>query len=125
MEPVGIWKAWTTKVMTKKTKTAVSAMSSKYSRKRLLSFFFFSLSISVTALRKATIEENDRNIKNVPALLDTPRQSGLTSPVNITLFGYPKTGKTTLFNLLAGAHVEVRAYDDGRREPNIRTVALP
>jgi ribosome-binding ATPase len=45
--------------------------------------------------------------------------------VNVTLFGYPKTGKTTLFNLLAGAHVEVRAYDDGRREPNVRTVPLP
>jgi GTP-binding protein YchF len=45
--------------------------------------------------------------------------------VNITLFGYPKTGKTTLFNLLAGAHVEVRAYDDGKREPNVRTVPLP
>ncbi len=52
MEPVGIWKAWTTKVMTKKTKTAVSAMSSKYSRKRLLSFFFgvvFSVSMSLPA----------------------------------------------------------------------------
>jgi len=45
--------------------------------------------------------------------------------VNITLFGYPKTGKTTLFNLLAGSHVEVRAYDDGRREPNVRSVPLP
>jgi hypothetical protein len=45
--------------------------------------------------------------------------------VNITLFGYPKTGKTTLFNLLAGSHVEVRTYDDGRREPNVRSVPLP
>jgi hypothetical protein len=45
--------------------------------------------------------------------------------VNITLFGYPKTGKTTLFNLLAGSHVEVRAYDDGRREPNVRSIPLP
>jgi ribosome-binding ATPase len=45
--------------------------------------------------------------------------------VNVTLFGYPKTGKTTLFNLLSGAHVEVRAYDDGRKEPNVRTVPLP
>lgn len=45
--------------------------------------------------------------------------------MNVTLFGYPKTGKTTLFNLLAGAHVEVRAYDDGKREPNVRTVPLP
>jgi GTP-binding protein YchF len=45
--------------------------------------------------------------------------------VNLTLFGYPKTGKTTLFNLLTGARVEVRAYDDGRREPNQRTCPLP
>ena len=30
IDPVGIWKAWTTKVITKKTKTAVSAISSKY-----------------------------------------------------------------------------------------------
>jgi len=45
--------------------------------------------------------------------------------VNVTLFGYPKTGKTTLFNLLAGTRVEVRAYDDGKREPNVRTVPLP
>jgi GTP-binding protein YchF len=45
--------------------------------------------------------------------------------VNVTLFGYPKTGKTTLFNLLAGSHVEVKAYDDGRREPNVRSVPLP
>ena len=45
--------------------------------------------------------------------------------MNVTLFGYPKTGKTTLFNLIAGAHAEVRAYDDGKREPNVRTVPLP
>jgi len=38
IEPVGIWKACTTKVMTKKTKTAVSTMSSKYSRITFLSF---------------------------------------------------------------------------------------
>ena len=57
--------------------------------------------------------------------LDTPLQSGFTKSVNVTLFGYPKTGKTTLFNLLAGTHVEVRAYDDGRKEPNVRTVHLP
>jgi GTP-binding protein YchF len=45
--------------------------------------------------------------------------------VTVTLFGYPKTGKTTLFNLLAGSHLEVKAYDDGRREPNVRSVPLP
>jgi len=57
--------------------------------------------------------------------LDTPGQSGFTSRVNVTLFGYPRTGKTTLFNLLAGAHAAVHAYDDGKREPNVRTVPLP
>ncbi|MCX6572436.1 MAG: DUF933 domain-containing protein [Candidatus Aminicenantes bacterium] len=45
--------------------------------------------------------------------------------MNVTLFGYPRTGKTTLFNLLAGAHAAVHAYDDGKREPNVRTVPLP
>jgi GTP-binding protein YchF len=45
--------------------------------------------------------------------------------VNLTLFGYPKTGKTTLFNLLSGAHIDCRAYDDGKREPNIRSVPVP
>ncbi len=45
--------------------------------------------------------------------------------MNITLFGYPKTGKTTLFNLLAGAHVEVTAYEDGKREPNVRACPVP
>lgn len=44
--------------------------------------------------------------------------------MNVTLFGYPKTGKTTLFNLLTGAHIEVMPYDDGRREPNVRTCRI-
>jgi hypothetical protein len=45
--------------------------------------------------------------------------------VNLTLFGYPKTGKTTLFNLLTGARCEVKAYEDGRREANQRTCHSP
>jgi GTP-binding protein YchF len=45
--------------------------------------------------------------------------------VNITIFGYPKTGKTTLFNLLSGARIQVRAYEDGKREPNVRTCSIP
>ena len=45
--------------------------------------------------------------------------------MNVTLFGYPRTGKTTLFNLLAGARATVHAYDDGKREPNVRAVPLP
>jgi GTP-binding protein YchF len=45
--------------------------------------------------------------------------------VNLTLFGYPKAGKTTLFNLLAGAHVEVKAYDDGKKEPHVHACPVP
>ena len=45
--------------------------------------------------------------------------------MNLTLFGYPKTGKTTLFNLISGANVEVHAYEDGKREPNQRTCPIP
>ncbi|HOI44701.1 MAG TPA: DUF933 domain-containing protein [Candidatus Aminicenantes bacterium] len=45
--------------------------------------------------------------------------------MNITLFGYPKTGKTTLFNLLTGSKVAVRAYDDGKTEPNVKTCGIP
>ncbi|MEW5900846.1 MAG: DUF933 domain-containing protein [Acidobacteriota bacterium] len=45
--------------------------------------------------------------------------------MNLTLFGYPKTGKTTLFNLITGAKVEVTAYEDGKREPNQRTCPIP
>lgn len=57
--------------------------------------------------------------------LDTKWVSGFTKAVNIILFGYPRTGKTTLFNLLTGAGIEVRAYEDGKKEPNVRTCALP
>ena len=45
--------------------------------------------------------------------------------MNFTLFGYPKAGKTTLFNLLTGSHIEVKAYEDGKKEPNQRTCPFP
>ncbi len=45
--------------------------------------------------------------------------------MNFTLFGYPKTGKTTLFNLLTGAGIEIKAYSDGKAEPNQRTCPIP
>lgn len=45
--------------------------------------------------------------------------------MNFALFGYPKTGKTTLFNLLTGAKIEVKTYDNGKREPNLRTCPVP
>jgi GTP-binding protein YchF len=57
--------------------------------------------------------------------LDTKWLSGFTKAVNIILFGYPRTGKTTLFNLLTGAGREVKAYEDGQKEPTVRTCALP
>jgi len=61
----------------------------------------------------------------LPARLDRRPESGFTEAVNITLFGYPLSGKTTLFNLLSGAHVELKAWEEGRREPHVRTLALP
>ncbi len=45
--------------------------------------------------------------------------------MNLTLFGYPKTGKTTFFNLLTGAKIEVKAYEDGKKEANQRACFIP
>lgn len=45
--------------------------------------------------------------------------------MNFTLFGYPKTGKTSLFNLLTGAGIDVSIYDAGKKEPNLRTCPVP
>lgn len=45
--------------------------------------------------------------------------------MNFTLFGYPKSGKTTLFNLLTGAKAETSAFDSGKKEPNCRTCPVP
>jgi GTP-binding protein YchF len=45
--------------------------------------------------------------------------------MNFTIFGYPKTGKTTLFNLLTGANIEVKTYTSGKKEPNLRTCPVP
>jgi len=44
--------------------------------------------------------------------------------MNFTLFGYPKTGKTTLFNILSGAQADPSAYD-GRREAHEHISAVP
>jgi len=57
--------------------------------------------------------------------LDTKWVSGFTKAVNIILFGYPRTGKTTLFNMLTGAGIVVKDYADGKKEPNVRTCPLP
>lgn len=45
--------------------------------------------------------------------------------MNFTLFGYPKTGKTTLFNLLTGAKIDVKSTDEGKKELNRRTCPVP
>jgi len=45
--------------------------------------------------------------------------------MNFTIFGYPKSGKTTLFNLLTGARIEVHAYETGKTEPHLRTCFVP
>jgi GTP-binding protein YchF len=45
--------------------------------------------------------------------------------VNFTLFGYPKTGKSTLFNILTGAHARVSAFEAGKREAHERLTPIP
>lgn len=52
-------------------------------------------------------------------------KSSFTRVMNFTLFGYPKTGKTTLFNLLTGAKIAVSSYESGKKEPILRTCAIP
>jgi ribosome-binding ATPase len=45
--------------------------------------------------------------------------------MKFTLFGYPKTGKTTLFNLLTGAKLEIKNYAGAKEEPHLRTCPVP
>ena len=45
--------------------------------------------------------------------------------MNFTIFGYPKSGKTTLFNLLTGAKIETAPHEKSRKEPNQRTCPVP
>ena len=45
--------------------------------------------------------------------------------MNVVLFGYQGTGKTTLFRLLTGAETEAGTRGDGRKEPHVRARALP
>ncbi len=58
-------------------------------------------------------------------VFDVFRLTDYVNGMNFTIFGYPKTGKTTLFNLLTGAKIEVQTYDTGKREPNLRTCSVP
>src|SRR5262245_40394069 len=45
--------------------------------------------------------------------------------MKIGLFGFPRVGKTTLFNLLTGAHVETSRFGSGRADPNLGIAKLP
>lgn len=45
--------------------------------------------------------------------------------MHFTLLGYPKTGKTTLFNILTGAHAETKAWEEGKKEAHVRTCPIP
>jgi len=45
--------------------------------------------------------------------------------MNITIFGYPKTGKTSLFNLLTGANIEFEGSSTGKKEINVRSCPVP
>ena len=45
--------------------------------------------------------------------------------MNFTLFGYPKAGKSTLFNVLTGAHAAVSAFDAGKREAHEYVTPVP
>ncbi len=45
--------------------------------------------------------------------------------MNFALFGYPKSGKTTLFNLLTGANIDTSAFASGKKESHLRTCIVP
>jgi len=45
--------------------------------------------------------------------------------MDFTIFGYPKSGKTTLFNLLTGAKIEISPNEKSRKEPNRRIHPIP
>lgn len=45
--------------------------------------------------------------------------------MNFTLFGYPKTGKTTLFSLLTGMGISGQDWDTGKKEASLRTCSVP
>jgi GTP-binding protein YchF len=45
--------------------------------------------------------------------------------VKIGLLGFSKVGKTTLFNILTGAHAAVDRYAGGRAEPNVGVAKVP
>jgi len=45
--------------------------------------------------------------------------------MHLIIFGYPKSGKTTLFNLLSGAQVQVEAFREAKEEVHQRSLPIP
>jgi len=45
--------------------------------------------------------------------------------LKIGMLGFSKVGKTTLFNILTGAHVAVEKYASGKAEPNVGVAKVP
>src|SRR5881628_3694639 len=45
--------------------------------------------------------------------------------MRIGLFGFPKVGKTTLFNILTGSSVPTEAYASGKPETHVGTTQVP
>ncbi len=45
--------------------------------------------------------------------------------MKIGLLGFPKVGKTSLFNILTGSHLEVEKFSTGRAEPHIGVARVP
>src|SRR5262249_44948188 len=46
-------------------------------------------------------------------------------PMRVGLFGFPKVGKTTLFNILTGSSVPTDAYASGKPETHIGVAQVP
>ncbi|MBI1950309.1 MAG: 50S ribosome-binding GTPase, partial [Acidobacteria bacterium] len=45
--------------------------------------------------------------------------------LKIGMLGFAKVGKTTLFNILTGAHVSVDRFASGKVEPNVGVARVP
>src|SRR5215831_17172409 len=58
-----------------------------------------------------------------------PERRGLESrewrSVKIGLLGFPKVGKTSLFNILTGSNLEVEKFSSGKAEPHLGIAKVP
>src|SRR5688572_24474038 len=54
-----------------------------------------------------------------------PRHVGYDRAMKIGLIGLPKSGKTTLFNLLTGSNIATSRYDSGRSELHTGVARVP